>query len=68
MYVCGVCLSTVLCVLLQHQGIDVLHLYQGRPLCSLRLSPYHSTHADINGDGTIDHVRAVINPGEGKCR
>jgi len=46
------------------KGIDVLHLYQGRPLCSLPLSPYHATHADINADGNIDHVHAVVNPGE----
>ena len=30
----------------------------------MRLSPYHSAHADIDGDGTIDHVHAVVNPGE----
>ena len=47
------------------QGVEVLHLYQGRPLCSLRLSPHHASHADINGDGTIDHVNAVVNPGKG---
>ena len=48
------------------QGIDVLHVYLGRPLCSLRLSPSHSAHADINGDGTIDHVHAIVNPGDGE--
>ena len=42
----------------------MFHLYFGRPLVSLPLSPYHSAHADINADGTIDHVHAVVNPGE----
>ncbi|KAL5466741.1 hypothetical protein EMCRGX_G030890 [Ephydatia muelleri] len=47
------------------KGVDVLHIYQGRPLCSLQLSTHHSAHADINGDGVIDHVQAVVlNPGE----
>ena len=47
------------------QGVGVLHLYQGRPLCSIPLSPYHSSHVDVNGDGTIDHIQAVVNPMEG---
>ena len=47
------------------QGVSILHLYQGRPLCSVPLSPFHSTHVDVNGDGTIDHVQAVVNPVEG---
>jgi hypothetical protein len=44
------------------EGVSVLHLYQGRPLCTIPLSPYHATHVDVNGDGTIDHVQAVVNP------
>lgn len=42
-----------------------MHLYHGRPLCSLPLSPFHVSHADINADGVIDHVAAVNNPGVG---
>ena len=42
-----------------------MHLYQGRPLCSLSLSPFHASHVDLNADGVIDHVSAVHNPGEG---
>ena len=43
----------------------MMHLYHGRPLCSLPLSPFHVSHADINGDGVVDHVAAVNNPGQG---
>jgi len=46
------------------QGIEVMHLFQGRPLCTLHLSPFHSSHQDINGDGVIERVSAVHNPGE----
>lgn len=46
----------------------MLHLESGRPLFSLPLSPTHTVHGDINSDGTIDHVHAVVNPGEGKGR
>ncbi len=42
----------------------MFHLLFGRPLVSLPLSPYHSAHADIDADGTIDHVHCVVNPGE----
>lgn len=41
------------------------HLFFGRPLVSLPLSPYHSAHADLDADGTIDRVTSVVNPGEG---
>ncbi len=42
----------------------MFHLFFGRPLVSLPLSPYHSAHADIDADGSIDHVHSVVNPGE----
>ena len=48
------------------QGIEVLHFYQGRPLCTLPLSSYHATHADIDGDKTIEHVHAVVQAEEGQ--
>lgn len=47
-----------------------MHLYTGRPLCRLLLPSLHSAseygaHADINGDGIIDQVRAIEGkPGE----
>jgi hypothetical protein len=34
-------------------GIEAIHLYSGRPLCTLRLAP-QETVTDINGDGVID--------------
>lgn len=42
----------------------MFHLFFGRPVVSLPLSPYHSSHADVDADGTIDHVHSVVNPGE----
>ena len=48
------------------QGIEVLHFYQGRPLCTLPLSSYHASHADIDGDKTIEHVHAVVQAEEGQ--
>jgi len=39
-------------------GIEVIHLYSGRTLCRLLLEE-NSIHADINGDGVIDHIQAV---------
>lgn len=44
----------------------MLHLLTGRPLFSVPLSPTHSVHADINSDGIIDHVHAVVSPGDGE--
>uniref|UniRef100_A0A1X7TCD8 Uncharacterized protein n=1 Tax=Amphimedon queenslandica TaxID=400682 RepID=A0A1X7TCD8_AMPQE len=46
------------------KGIEVLHLSSGRPLFSLPLSSTHAAHGDINSDGVIEHINAVINPGE----
>ena len=48
------------------QGIEVLHFYQGRPLCTLLLSSYHASHADIDGDGRIEHVHAVMMAEQGQ--
>ncbi|XP_024976467.1 uncharacterized protein LOC112514307 [Cynara cardunculus var. scolymus] len=42
----------------QKEGIEVLHLVSGRTLCKLHLQE-GGLHADINGDGVLDHVQAV---------
>lgn len=42
-------------VVKQEEGIEVVHLFSGRTLCKMLLLP-HVMHADINGDGVIDHV------------
>ena len=42
----------------RHHGVEVLHLYTGRPLTQLPLQP-HAAHADINGDGSVDHVSGL---------
>jgi hypothetical protein len=34
-----------------------VHLFTGRTLCKLHL-PEGGLHADINGDGLVDHVQA----------
>eukprot|EP00475_Leptophrys_vorax_P030682 TRINITY_DN4615_c0_g1_i1.p1 TRINITY_DN4615_c0_g1~~TRINITY_DN4615_c0_g1_i1.p1 ORF type:complete len:386 (+),score=-5.88 TRINITY_DN4615_c0_g1_i1:171-1160(+) len=39
------------------EGIEVIHLYSGRTICKLLL-PDHELHADVNGDGVLDHVKA----------
>jgi len=39
-------------------GIELLHLYSGRPLCRLTLRA-GEVHVDMNGDGVIDHLEAV---------
>ena len=39
-------------------GLEILHLYSGRPLCRLTLKP-GEVHVDLNGDGTIDHVEVL---------
>eukprot|EP00882_Tetradesmus_deserticola_P016374 GHRQ01017484.1.p1 GENE.GHRQ01017484.1~~GHRQ01017484.1.p1 ORF type:complete len:352 (+),score=106.48 GHRQ01017484.1:1505-2560(+) len=36
-------------------GIEVVHLFSGRTQCKLHMPP-NILHADINGDGVIDHV------------
>ena len=39
----------------RRDGLEVLHLYTGRPLTQLPL-PSASAHGDVNGDGSVDHV------------
>jgi len=47
------------CFVAHHKdGIEVIHLYTGRPLCRLSLSK-SVLHVDVNGDGIVDHVEAV---------
>ena len=37
------------------EGLEVLHLFTGRAVCALTL-PAPGLHADVNGDGVLDHV------------
>lgn len=46
-------------VVKNNRGIEVLHLYSGRPLCALELAP-ENLYADINSDGVIDKVETII--------
>eukprot|EP00271_Cylindrocystis_brebissonii_P005161 TRINITY_DN17107_c0_g1_i1.p1 TRINITY_DN17107_c0_g1~~TRINITY_DN17107_c0_g1_i1.p1 ORF type:complete len:716 (+),score=145.26 TRINITY_DN17107_c0_g1_i1:201-2348(+) len=39
------------------EGIEAVHLYSGRTICKLLLKA-GGLHADINGDGVLDHVQA----------
>lgn len=39
------------------EGIEIVHLYSGRTICKLLL-PEGGLHADVNGDGVLDHVLA----------
>ena len=45
-----------------HTSFASPHPYSpsGRPVCKLHLSP-GALHADIDGDGTIDHVQVGVN-------
>ncbi|KAL0762447.1 hypothetical protein Bca101_078598 [Brassica carinata] len=47
----------------QKEGIEAIHLPTGRTLCKLPYTQLHllegGLHADINGDGVLDHVQAV---------
>ncbi|KAK9916603.1 hypothetical protein WJX75_004756 [Coccomyxa subellipsoidea] len=47
-------------VLVAHleEGIEAVHLYSGRTLCKLHL-PSPGLHADLNGDGVLDHVQVA---------
>ena len=38
------------------EGIEVIHLYTGRPVCRLRLG--RGLYSDVNGDGIIDRIQA----------
>ncbi|CAM6104584.1 unnamed protein product [Calypogeia fissa] len=40
------------------EGIEAVHLATGRTVCKLLLTS-GGLHADINGDGVLDHVQAV---------
>ncbi|PON71532.1 FG-GAP repeat-containing protein [Parasponia andersonii] len=42
----------------QKEGIEAVHLATGRTVCKLHLQE-GGLHADINGDGVLDHVQAV---------
>lgn len=42
----------------QKEGIEAIHLATGRLVCKLHLQE-GGLHADINGDGVLDHVQAV---------
>ncbi|XP_059437498.1 uncharacterized protein LOC132170512 [Corylus avellana] len=42
----------------QKEGIEVIHLATGRTTCKLHLQE-GGLHADINGDGVLDHVQVV---------
>ena len=48
-------------VLVAHrkEGIEVLHLHTGRPLLELPL-PAGMVHTDLNKDGSVDRVEAVV--------
>lgn len=47
-------------VLVAHlkEGIEAVHLASGRTVCKLLLQE-GGLHADVNGDGVLDHVQAV---------
>ncbi|XP_039011394.1 uncharacterized protein LOC120140478 isoform X2 [Hibiscus syriacus] len=48
----------------QKEGIEAVHLASGRTICKLHLQE-GGLHADINGDGVLDHLQAVgANSGE----
>ncbi|KAK1272806.1 hypothetical protein QJS04_geneDACA022272 [Acorus gramineus] len=47
----------------QKEGIEAVHLASGRIVCKLHL-PEGGLHADINGDGVLDHVQVVGGNGE----
>uniref|UniRef100_A0A0D9VB08 FG-GAP repeat-containing protein n=1 Tax=Leersia perrieri TaxID=77586 RepID=A0A0D9VB08_9ORYZ len=42
----------------EKEGIEAVHLASGRTLCKLHLTE-GGLHADINGDGVLDHVQVV---------
>lgn len=47
----------------QKEGIEAIHLASGRTVCKLHLQE-GGLHADINGDGVLDHVQVVGRNGE----
>ncbi|KAJ3678463.1 hypothetical protein LUZ60_002266 [Juncus effusus] len=42
----------------QKEGIEAVHLASGRTVCKLHLTE-GGLHADINGDGVLDHVQVM---------
>ncbi|KAG9132276.1 hypothetical protein Leryth_012959 [Lithospermum erythrorhizon] len=42
----------------QKEGIEAVHLATGRTICRLHLQE-GGLHADVNGDGVLDHVQAI---------
>ncbi|BDA41145.1 hypothetical protein COCOBI_01-8000 [Coccomyxa sp. Obi] len=56
-------------VLVAHleEGIEAVHLYSGRTLCKLHL-PSPGLHADLNGDGVLDHVQVAGGHGSPDAR
>ncbi|KAL3818798.1 hypothetical protein ACJIZ3_004703 [Penstemon smallii] len=42
----------------EKEGIEAVHLATGRTLCKLHLQE-GGLHADVNGDGVLDHVQVV---------
>ncbi|PUZ58932.1 hypothetical protein GQ55_4G002200 [Panicum hallii var. hallii] len=42
----------------EKEGIEAVHLASGRTICKLHLTE-GGLHADINGDGVLDHVQVV---------
>lgn len=42
----------------EKEGIEAIHLASGRTICKLHLTE-GGLHADINGDGVLDHVQVV---------
>ncbi|CAH9088391.1 unnamed protein product [Cuscuta epithymum] len=42
----------------EKEGIEAIHLASGRTVCKLHLQE-GGLHADINGDGVLDHIQAV---------
>eukprot|EP00803_Ostreobium_quekettii_P002515 evm.model.scf_113.4 EVM.evm.TU.scf_113.4 scf_113:72029-79810(+) len=47
-------------VLVAHlrEGIEAVHIASGRTICKLHL-PEGGLHADLNGDGVLDHIQAT---------
>lgn len=41
----------------RQEGIEAIHLFTGRTICKLHL-PKDGLHADVNGDGVLDHAMA----------
>jgi outer membrane protein assembly factor BamB len=51
-------LSPNVLVAVRRHGIEVLHLFTGRPLTHVALDS-SAVHGDVDGDGTIDHVSGL---------